>query len=130
MTDDSDFARRHEVVALRREVRVLTARVDQLCRRRENVDVRLGPLLAMILPFTFGKPWTVAELFEYSRLGDRNLWWALDAVVGDCGDPAKRLGRWLQRHEGIDADGLRLERIARENGSWLYRIGESGELEA
>ena len=109
---DADYAHRHELVALRRRVAALEA-IVQFSRRRENVDARLGPLLALIHAFAGTTAWTVGELLEDSRRSDRDLWWALDAIVGDEGNVPIKLGRWLQRHEGVAADGLRLERVAR-----------------
>ncbi|MBK8689598.1 MAG: hypothetical protein IPN24_14665 [Betaproteobacteria bacterium] len=104
---------------LRRVVREELARA--LPQRR--ADPTLAPFLAACWAFSGGKAWTAAELLDdaaYGRVGD--LLDALAAIHGDRGDPAKRLGRWLERHAGAEADGLRLVRVKREAGAWLYAV--------
>lgn len=121
----SDYATRFEVQVLRRELAELRALVGRLSRRRENPDARLGAVLALIHTFAHATTWTAGELIEDARqAGDsgRCLWSALDAIVGPRGDPAIRLGRWLERHEGIPAEGYYLQRVKREGGCWLYAV--------
>ena len=66
-------------------------------------------------------------MLEDARRADPDLWLALDALVGPRGDPAIRLGRWLERHDGVECDGLRLRRVERTNGAWRYRVEPGGE---
>ena len=123
MTDaGTDYATRYEVAALRRELRELKLFVGQLALRRSNPDARLGDVLAKVYVFAHESTWTAGELLHDARRSDRVLWGHLDALVGSRGDPAIRLGLWLQRHDGAEADGYRLERVHREAGTWLYRV--------
>ncbi len=114
--DDSDLESR--VAALERRVRALEAGK----MRRTIADPRLGRLLQLIYLFSGSRPWTVSELLNEARRGAGELWWALDELAGNGGNPANRLGRWLQRHEGVEATGLRLVRVIRKSGTWLYAV--------
>ena len=116
-----DFATRYEVAALRRELRELKLYVGQLALRR-SVDAHLGDVLAKVYVFARSTAWSASEILEDARRSDRALWAALDAIVGPRGDAAIRLGCWLARHAGAEADGLRLVRVHREGGTWLYRV--------
>ena len=115
-----------ELQALRWRVerleRELQAVVDQLARQRRTRDSRLPGVLAMIHRFALAKPWSAAELLDDARHADRDLWGALDSLVGDRGDPAVRLGLWLHRHVDADGDGLILTRVRKERGAWLYAV--------
>ena len=119
-----DYASRSEVAALRRRVVALESVVAHFFRRPEksNPDGRLGAILRMVFAFMLEKPWTAGELIEDARRGAPDLWIALDQITGSRGDPAVRLGRWLQRHDGAEADGLTLQRVRQECGAWTYRV--------
>jgi len=122
----ADYATRYEVAALRRELRELKLFVGQLALRR-SVDARLGDVLQQIHAFARETAWTAGELLHDARRSDRVLWGHLDALVGSRGDPVIRLGLWLQRHDGAEADGFRLTRVKRDNGAWLYAVSMAGE---
>ena len=103
-----------ELRALRRDVALLT----RLTAARTGVDPeRAAALLPAIYAFARSSPWTAAELMDDARrAGRRDLLTALDAVVGERGDGAKRFGRWLEKHAGLETDCLRLARVKREAG--------------
>lgn len=104
---------------LRRVVREELARALP----RRPADPTLALFLAACWAFSGGKAWTATELLADAAYGRvRDLLDALAAITGDRGDPAKRLGRWLERHAGSEADGLRLVRVKREAGAWLYAV--------
>ncbi len=86
-------------------------------------DRRLQPFLVAVWAFSGAAPWSAGEILsDARRAGRRALLAAVDEITGDDGDPAIRLGRWLQRQVDVDAGGLRLIRIKREHGSWLYGV--------
>jgi len=127
---DDKFATRSEVAALRLELRQLCAIVSRLAHRGP-ADGRLGPLLAQIHAFAHETQWTVRELLQDSMRADLPLWNLLDAIVGP-GNQAISLGRWLEKHAGLEVDGYRLQRHKKEGNAWLYssvKVG-LGELAA
>jgi len=104
---------------VREEIRAELARALP----RPAADRHLAPFLAACWTFTNGKAWTATELLADAAYGRvRDLQDALAAIHGDRGDPAKRLGRWLERHAGREADGMRLVRVKLEAGAWLYSV--------
>ena len=108
-----------------REVRALRADVRRLLARGDRHDALLGAFLQSVFAFARSSTWTATELLDDARRADcRDVLAIVDRIVGDRGDPAKRLGRWLQRHDGAGAAGLILQRVKRENGAWLYSIVE------
>jgi hypothetical protein len=119
---------RNEVGRSRLEARELRSIVDRLTRR-DAPDGRIGSLLAQIYDFAESVEWTAGEMLEMARRGAPNLSALLAGICagGSRGDEAIRFGRWLERHAPAEADGLRLERIRRDNGSWLYAITPTGE---
>ncbi len=115
LTLDADLLRQ----IVREEIRAELARALP----RPAADRRLAPFLAACGAFSGGKAWTGAELLADAAYGRvRGLQDALAAITGDRGDPAKRLGRWLERHAGCEADGMRLVRVKQEAGAWLYAV--------
>lgn len=128
---EGDYATRGELVQLRREVAALRAVVAQLSRPRGAVDGRLGEVLRLIHAFAGASAWTAGELVADTRRGAPDLWLLLDELTGSRGDPAIRLGRWLEHQDGAEADGYCLQRIKREGNAWLYAVKAkvgSGEL--
>jgi hypothetical protein len=109
-----------ELAVLRRRV----AALERMARTRATApDHRLGPVLAMIYRFAHAAYWSASEMLHDAKRGDRELWCELDAIVGgDRGYASIRFGRWLERHERVDVDGLRLVRAKREAGAWLYCV--------
>lgn len=86
-------------------------------------DRRLQAFLVAWHEYGGAAPWTAAEaVVESGRSRRRDLPAALAAIVGDATDPAKALGRFLQRHAGAAAGGYRLDRIKREGGVWVYAV--------
>ena len=80
---------RDEQVALAR----IEAKLDLLLAR-SGLDPRLSDLLPLIFGYWQTGAWTAAEILEVAcQPGRRDLLATLDAIVGDRGDPAKRLGR-------------------------------------
>lgn len=128
MSED-DYARRHEVAALRRQVAAAVARLARLERAVAELaphgrdHARVAAFVLAVHAFAAEAPWSAAELLHDARRSGRpDLLAALDPLVHARQEPAKSLGRWLERHDGACVDGLRLARIKREGGVWLYGV--------
>jgi hypothetical protein len=105
---------REELAALRREL---------AATRHRPADPTLALFLVAGWAFTAGRAFTAAELLDDAAFARaRDLLDVLSVIHGDRGDPAKRLGRWLERHAGSAAEGLRLVQVKREAGAWLYAV--------
>lgn len=102
---------------LERQVGILIARLPD-----RGADARLSPFLRAWYDYGRSAVWTASEVIdEARRAGLHDLLVILDDIVGD-GDPAKRLGCWLAKHAGAEADGYRLERHKLERGVWLWSV--------
>ena len=117
-----DYASRTEVAELRRQLRELRAIVAQLVRRRADPDSRLPDLLRMVYAFSRDRPWSASELLADARRAAPDLWILLDQITGQNGSAPIKLGLWLAKHEGVEADGLRLESAGRQDEVRLYRV--------
>lgn len=111
----------------------LFAELDTLIRRAvheavaaaldRNADPRLGPFCGAVTRFLRDDTWTAAEIInDAARCEYTPLLSILDGIVGESGDPAKKLGRWLAAQAGRSADGLRLVRVARSGGVNLFVV--------
>jgi hypothetical protein len=99
------------------------ARLEALLRRvvREEIarlperasDARLGAFLQACHAYSLSSWWTCGELIADARRDRRrDLLQTIAAITGRA-DPARSLGRFLQRHADAEVDGLRLEHAAR-----------------
>ena len=76
-----------------------------------------------VFEFTLNKPWPAGELIEDVRDGVMPfLEDIIDRIVGEDGSPAIKLGLWLEKHDGIEADGYRLDRVGKKRDVWLYTV--------
>ncbi len=92
---------------LRRVVREELARLDR------RTDARLGPFLSRCHEYSLSSWWSVTELLDDAGRDHRTDLLQCIAQITGRADPARSLGRFLQRHEGIEVAGLRLEHAAR-----------------
>ena len=89
---------------LRRVVREELARLPIV-----RTDARLEPFLQACHAYSLSSWWTCGELIADARRDRRrDLQQTIAAITGRA-DPARSLGRFLQRHEGAEVAGLRLE---------------------
>lgn len=96
---------------LRRVLREELARV--LPGYLPTPDRRLAAFLAACHAYSLSSWWTCGELIADARRDRRaDLLQCIDRITGSA-DPARSLGRFLQRHVDADVGGLRLEHAAR-----------------
>lgn len=100
-----DFARLEAL--LRKVVREELAGLDR------RTDARLEAFLQACHAYSLSSWWTCGELIADARRDRRrDLLMAIERITG-AADPARSLGRFLQRHADGEAAGLRLEHAAR-----------------
>lgn len=101
-----DFARLEAL--LRRVVR------EELAGHDRATDARLEPFLQACHAYSLSSWWSTGELLADAHRDDRrDLLRIIGKITAGCADPARSLGKFCRRGEGITVAGLRLERSKR-----------------
>ena len=84
--------------------------VRRLLNRDGRGDALLGPFLAATHGFGGSSCWSTGELIQDAQQSRRHdLLDIIDQITAGA-DPARSLGKFCRRCEGITVDGLRLDR--------------------
>jgi hypothetical protein len=124
MTDEQLFA---ELVAIRKELRELSARFGKRNLRRVRIDPALERFMrALVRVAPEGIEFTSAEVIGHARLeSERELRESLVAVIGSLS--SKRLGKLLKRLEGCPFACGAIARIGETGNVALWAVSKPQE---
>jgi hypothetical protein len=75
---------------------------------------------ARVNPAWQDKNWTAREMIDYAAGHDEGIMSVLIEFLGDSAGMAKRLGRLLNRAQGVSIEGMFIELLGVERGAGLY----------